>query len=115
MKITRSIVIALSAVIFFGATFLGLSIYIPSPPEGWTSIQIGTTRDEVLASGVVDPSYYIPIKYLDQQVSRSDHSIYGRTTHYLHVGYNEQFKVDSVGIECETERFRFWRRRAIFP
>lgn len=93
--------------------FFGLCFYTPQPPAEWMKVSLGMSRPEVLAEGAVDPGYSLPIKSLDQQVKRSENWLYGGVTYWLRVRYSEEMKVNHVVVECETERFRLWRRRVL--
>jgi hypothetical protein len=102
-----------AAFVVLGLLFLIFAIYTPPIPDTWKEIQIGETRERVLQRGVVEPGCFIPIKYLDQAVLCSQHPIYGRVWQLLQITYTEDMVVKSVTTECETERFRLWRRRKL--
>lgn len=111
--IRRACIVSLVLFGAVGLLFLCLAIYTPASPTEWKDIQIGDTRDHILQREIVDPKYFIPVKYLDQAVFRSEHPIYGRVTHHLQISYSEDMKIRYIGINCETERFRLWRRRSL--
>jgi hypothetical protein len=102
-----------AAFVVLGLLFLIFAIYTPPIPDSWKEIQIGETRERVLQRGVVEPDHFIPMKYLDQAVLCSQHPIYGRVWQLLQITYTEDMVVKSVTTECETERFRLWRRRKL--
>jgi len=64
---------------------------------------------------MVDPGYFIEVKALDQNVARSRSLIFGQVRHFLLVHYDEAWRVQDVQIDCETERFRLWRRHVRLP
>ena len=95
--------------------YIGVCRYFPAPPTSWLSIRRGELQADLRKQGVVDPSQFIPEKFLDQNVAFSHSPVFGSVTHFLLVRYDDAGRVQYVQIDCETERFRLWRRKKQLP
>ena len=111
MKRYRVTIIVCGIAVVVGAAYVGLCAHFPPPPASWLTIRRGETQADLRQRQLVDSAAYIPIKLLDQNVAFSDSAVYGRTTHFLLVWYDDSGHVRDAQIDCETERFRLWRRR----
>jgi hypothetical protein len=114
-KIHRGYLIAYGIGVAIAALYIGACRYFPAPPPAWLTIRRGESQADLRKQGVVDPTYFIPDKFLDQNVAFSQSPVFGSVSHFLLVRYDHADRVQYVQIDCETKRFRLWRRKMWLP